>query len=87
MDLILSFKALRGYKFISSSLCIMYDAKHPHSVDIKLLDFGRVGHCDPVFIDEDSISGMMNIHRLLLNILELGQKYNTKYKELQKYYS
>ncbi len=64
----------------------MYDAKQPLNTDAKLLDFGRVSHCDPGFIDEDSISGLVNIHRFLSDVLKLGQNNNNKYKELQSYF-
>lgn len=85
-DLILSFKALRGYKFISSSLCIIYDAKNPLVSDIKLLDFGRVAHCSSNYVDEDSLSGLINIHRFLSILLEMEQKDVNLLEERRKFY-
>jgi hypothetical protein len=52
LDLILSMKGLRGYRFISSSLCLIYDARRPHAPLVKLLDFGRAETKDPSFLDD-----------------------------------
>ena len=51
LSMILSIKCLRGVRFISSSLCLLYDSKDPAKMDIRLLDFGRVVNADPGFVD------------------------------------
>ena len=58
IDLILRFKALKGFKFISSSILLAYDALEIDKTDVRLLDFGRVYQKDPDYIDEESISGL-----------------------------
>jgi len=41
-QLILDFKALNGIRFISSSICLSYDATEEYKkVDVKLIDFAR----------------------------------------------
>lgn len=87
LSLILSIKSLRGMRFISSSLCLLYDAKDPTKHDIRLLDFGRVMSADPGFIDEESIQGLQNVYAFLAEIAEDGQSHCDKMKELRKYYS
>jgi len=51
-DMILCFKAVNGYKFISSSLCLFFDAQNHLKGDIKFLDFGRVSDSPPDFFDK-----------------------------------
>lgn len=87
LSLILSIKSLRGMRFISSSLCLLYDAKDPTKHDIRLLDFGRVMSADPGFVDEESIQGLENIYAFLAEIAEDGQSHCDRMKELRKYYS
>ena len=58
IDLILRFKSIKGFKFISSSLLLAYDALDPTKADIKLLDFGRIEQKYPDFVDEESITGL-----------------------------
>lgn len=74
-------------RFISSSLCLLYDSKNPSKMDIRLLDFGRVMNADPGFIDEESIQGLQNIYAFLAEIIADGQSHCDKMKELRKYYS
>lgn len=86
-ELILSFKALRGYRFISSSVCLIYDARRTGNASVKLLDFGRVVWCEPEFVDEDSLSGLINLHRFLGCLEEWGQERNEELIALRKFFS
>ena len=45
-------KELRGYRFISSSICLMYDFTCPSRNDIRLIDFGRLVQENESFWDE-----------------------------------
>ena len=80
LSLILSIKSLRGMRFISSSICMFYDAKDPTKPDIRLLDFGRVTNLDPGFVDEESIQGLQNIYAFLLEIVADGQSHCDRMK-------
>lgn len=40
--LINAFKEVKGYRFISTSLCIFYDNSDYSKNDVRLIDFGRV---------------------------------------------
>lgn len=62
-------------RFISSSLCMLYDAKDPTKLDVRLLDFGRVMNADPGFVDEESIQGLQNIYAFLEEIVADGQSH------------
>jgi hypothetical protein len=57
-DMILCFKAVNGYKFVSSSLCLFFDARDHSKGDIKFIDFGRVSDSPPEFFDKETCLGM-----------------------------
>ena len=59
---------VKGYRFISSSLCLMYDSSNPTIVDARIIDFGRVVEEDENFEDNDSLQGMENILKILVSI-------------------
>lgn len=72
-DLILSFKAVRGFKFISSSLCLFFDAGTRSKGDVKFLDFGRVSECSLDFFDAETCAGMENVYTFLGLVLERSE--------------
>jgi hypothetical protein len=53
--LVEALKIFRGYRFISSSLCLLYDSSNPGKSDARLIDFGRVVEEKEGFIDADSV--------------------------------
>jgi hypothetical protein len=57
-EIILSFKSLFGYKFISTSVCFIYDACGSSKFDIKLIDFGRIAEVSPEYFDKLSCIGL-----------------------------
>jgi hypothetical protein len=52
---------------------MIYDARHPERTEVNMLDFARVIYMNPGFIDEDSLSGLLNIYNFLTEIISIGQ--------------
>jgi hypothetical protein len=50
------FRTIQGYRFISTSLCLIYDNCN-HQNDLRLIDFGRLMMEEPTFVDQESILG------------------------------
>ena len=45
------FEGLRGQRFISSSICLIYDGASPDRAEVRLIDFGRLTEEGPEFKD------------------------------------
>ena len=68
--LINAFKEVKGYRFISTSLCIFYDSNDYSKNDVRLIDFGRVTPEDDHFEDQESLQGIQNIFNIISSIGE-----------------
>jgi hypothetical protein len=64
------FQEVRGYRFISSSICLLYDVCQPQLADLRLIDFGRAIQESGEFKDDESLVGMQNILKMLEGIQE-----------------
>lgn len=64
------FQEVRGYRFISSSVCLLYDVCQPQLADLRLIDFGRAIQESEEFKDNESLAGMQNILKMLEGIQE-----------------
>ena len=69
---------MRGFKFFSSSLLLAYDAARPANTEVKFLDFGRVEHRHPGFIDEETTSGLENMLRIVMLLRQSGDSLYKK---------
>ena len=43
-EIVISFRTLRQWDFVSSSICIVYDFEREETFSLKLIDFGRAFH-------------------------------------------
>ena len=56
-ELLAVFSTVQGYRFISTSLCFIYDSCSSQS-DLRLIDFARLMTEEPTFVDRESILGV-----------------------------
>lgn len=85
-EIILAFRAMQGYRFISASVCFIYDGKDSCKADAKLIDFARVSELSPDYFDNMTCTGLENLHMILGNLLQKQKELLPKLAEIRQFH-